>query len=114
MYANTVRASSDVNSGSNAARPMRKPQKITSAASTRETKSAGLFMGDHKLTPAKPHCTSASSKFILTSSLRTTTAMMTAKISATTRATMSATIPGSRFASLVRNSLVDWSSACLT
>src|SRR5579862_695881 len=109
-----LRTSRDVDSASNAAMPIKNPERITRQAVVRETNRVGLFIGDHSFRDAKPQRPNCSSKWTPASNRRTTIASTQAKMQEISNATMSATTPGNRCASSVRNFVVDWFNACLT
>ncbi len=86
---------------------MRSPVMMTKAATNRDTRMEGLFMGDHSAVEGKPHRTSRSSNRRLTSNRRSTMATIQANTTEISSATMRATKPGSSRANAVMNRAVD-------
>jgi hypothetical protein len=87
---------------------------MTSAATDREIRRVGLFIGDHSANDEKPHRPSRSSKSRPARTRRTIAARIHAKAADRSNAIINAANPGRRFANLVRKRAVESSKACFT
>src|ERR1700683_3195584 len=87
---------------------------MTSAATDRDIRRVGLFIGDHSANEENPHRPSRSSKWRAARTRRTIAARIHAKTADTSSAIINAANPGRRFANLVRNRAVESTKACFT
>src|SRR5579859_1098657 len=102
-----LRTNEEVRSELKAAMPIRNPAATIAQAIVPDTRSVGLFWGDHSAREGKPQRDTRSSNRILESNRRTTIPTIQANRSEIRSARKRATNPGTRLASLVMNLVVD-------
>src|SRR5579864_7681222 len=102
-----LRTNEEVMSELNAAMPIRNPATTIAQAIVLDTRSVGLFWGDHSVREESPQRDTRSSNRMLKSNRRTIIHTTQANRSETRSATIRATNPGTKLASLVTNLVVD-------